>query len=607
MASYKDFDRNIKGYVEVLYDDDIYIPRAFTFLNGKEAPKGFYSSELTNVFTNSRKCDSFLRDGIFYRPEGNVGCYYTLYNSENLEDFYLYIGDDEVPIEKDTNMLTIYMNSNRIIECDINVYKGNDVIETKKVTNSSGCMLLIFNNSLKDCIVEIGNIKCEFGERPIIIEHIDVGATYIYQDNELIEFTITEEVNKLVEETPSNELSLTVGDYDDLFNPLNPQGITKLIDEETKFIAYIGNGDDNYTKMGTFYYNSINHQERQVNIIAYNLMNKLSQVQMRPIQMKRERSPLIDYYTVYKNELRDCIETYISDYYNYDYYIDIVNDDKMALDKFESTNLCELFQTLAMMYGVFYVDRDEKIVVRGIDTTITNSLSLTEQLNEPKYSKENNYKNITYSTEYYSGADVVNKNINLKKKLDKEEIYLAIEVDDLTGTQVDNYNIQFSGVSSVVIDGYNEKNTSFNFIFLKINGNVGDVADITITYTAYASKDKTIVDKKYYDDVISNINISNVCLNSFYGEDYNFTKFIEKIYRYSLNVEYNGDPTIQAGDIIKVETEYGYVPIFIQKHILTFNGGLNGQIEGVEQRVEELFPREDLYPSENLLPNKEGF
>ena len=37
--------------------------------------------------------------------------------------------------------------------------------------------------------------------------------------DELIEFTVTEQVNKLGEEAPNNELNLTIGDYDNSYAP----------------------------------------------------------------------------------------------------------------------------------------------------------------------------------------------------------------------------------------------------------------------------------------------------------------------------------------------------------------------------------------------------
>ena len=57
---------------------------------------------------------------------------------------------------------------------------------------------------------------------------------------------------------------------------------------------------------------------------------------------------------------------------------------------------------------------------------------------------------------------------------------------------------------------------------------------------------------------------------------------LENAPSYEINFEYNGDPSLEAGDYIEVETPYGNKPVFIQKNRFTFNGGLSGSIEGVE-------------------------
>ena len=51
---------------------------------------------------------------------------------------------------------------------------------------------------------------------------------------------------------------------------------------------------------------------------------------------------------------------------------------------------------------------------------------------------------------------------------------------------------------------------------------------------------------------------------------------------YEMKFDYNGDPSLEAGDYINVETPYGYKPLFIQKNRFKFDGGLEGYIEGVE-------------------------
>ena len=50
---------------------------------------------------------------------------------------------------------------------------------------------------------------------------------------------------------------------------------------------------------------------------------------------------------------------------------------------------------------------------------------------------------------------------------------------------------------------------------------------------------------------------------------------------YKIRVSYNGDPSIEAGDMVYVETKYGIKTMFITKNTMTFDGGFSCSIEGV--------------------------
>ena len=79
--------------------------------------------------------------------------------------------------------------------------------------------------------------------------------------------------------------------------------------------------------------------------------------------------------------------------------------------------------------------------------------------------------------------------------------------------------------------------------------------------------------------------MSNPFYDFYLNKDYDditFSNFFDKTYSYEVDLDYNGNPTIEAGDYIEVESNYGKVPIFVQKHTLKYNGGLSGSIEGVE-------------------------
>jgi len=616
MASYKDLNREIKGYVEVLYGVkktsttipiSLGISRNTLYSNNYYLSAFTHSQSLQDTLDTNRLvnnyavlCDEMTSlDGSFFlfnKAENKSGFYSTNtidYYVDYIEgqgyearDFVLKIGDKSNLIDIDTTSLTLYTQNNNFSTSPhgnrifAELYDEEDnIIETTTelffYDNSYGAngnqLIILFENSLKDHYVLIKGLDFEYYDRPAIITHIDLGMSHIYKDNELIEFTVTEEVDKLVQKTPANELSVTIGDYEMIYDPLNPNGITKYLTEDSLFIPYIGiNNDDNeveYTKMGTFYYDSIDYQEGQVTITAYNLINKLNKV------MIKDDNYLLDYpILILKGNLNEKIIAYLNTCYDYDYNIDIENSGIMTTGSLKYICLNELLQMFAMIDGVYYIDRNKKITIKKIDNTVKNTLSKYELKENIKYTNINNIKGIVLKKQ-------LPYRVGLSSAATIEQTHTMINTEDEVVIFSENAllygaNISITGATSYeIISGY-----FLSMIFLKISGEIG--SNVTITVNYYYENRRTQGEISY-GETNANIEIENP-LYFLENISSDFSNFIEKIPTYEVSLNYNGDPTIEAGQYIEVETDYGYIPVFVQKHSLTFDGGLSGTIEGVE-------------------------
>ena len=606
MASYKDLNREIKGYVEVNYNvvDETPILSLFydNTLNTYDIDGADFTTPLQDTYSTSRKTNNYaILDEVYTSLDGS----FLLFDKINqdsgfiskktvreyieLGDRYgenthicLEIGNESNLIENDIKGLTIYTKNNRITSCHAQLLDNEfNIIEEKDVINNSSPLLLIFSNTLQNHFVYIDHINFEYSDRRIMLDHIDIGMTYVYEDNELIEFTVIEEVDKLVQKTPANELTITIGDYDKLYDPLNPTGITEYLTEDVIFIPYIGIADDNgkieYDKMGTFYYDSIDYQEGQATITSYNLIKKISQMQPRPLYSTQSTN-----YIVNKGRLQETLNNYLSNSYGYGYVISIYNENEMKLDTLDYSDLNKILQTMSMLDGIYFIDREENIVIRRINKEIKDILSKTELTADAIYKNINNYKNVTNNTKYYQSSNSKHNTINFTIKLQKSTQYVMLKIDDKTAFNISNSDITYQNATSVVLDSYGNYNCNQNYVFLIVQGTIGQTVSITIDYYGYSSQNEVSVQRKYYEELESNIEISNDAINVTTTDTYNLENFINKIPTYSLSCTYNGNPKIKAGDYIKVETDYGYVSIFIQKHQLTYDGGLSGSIEGVE-------------------------
>ena len=630
MTSYKDFNREIKGYVEVIYDviknvnitTYLSISRHYNYLSNYSLTKFEHSQDLEETYQTERILPKYavlsnnftLLDGsfiLFNKTSNNSGFYskntidyYIDYIEENgyeARDFILEIGSRNELINGDAYGVTVYTQNNNFVksihgnEVFAELYDGDGtLIETSynlKFYNNQ--FFIAFENNINYCYIKIKGFEFEYTDRPAIITHIDLGISHLYIDDELIEFTVTEEVNKLVEETPTNELDVTIGDYGNLYDPLNKEGIANYLTEKVKYIPYIGivsDGQTIYTKMGEFFFNSIDYQDKQVTITAYNLMDELSSVMIKNTNGSLAGTT----FWFYGNTLKSRLETFLSNCYEYDYEINISNELLMLILRLPYESLATFLQQASMLDGIFYIDRDNKIVVREINKTIIESLSKNELLKDINYVNVKNYKSY-YMDISRIGSFGASSTLNTKDNFsvtftltkEVEEICVTSDApEDLAAISTDD--LTYTGATSVDVLGYSNESTSetgkktnqfIYMLFLKVTGTPGTEVTITGKKTYVTEfENETTYPKLMGDDETTNISITNPLIYSYNKSQ----KFIDKMYSYEVSCEYNGNPNIKAGDYIQIESNYGYIPIFVQKHTLTFNGGLSGSIEGVE-------------------------
>lgn len=621
MASYKDLNREIKGYVEVKYNISEETPILSLFYdNGNktyEIDSAEFTTSLQNIYYTSRKSNKYAileenytsLDGSFLlfdkvnQDSGFISDktineyieYGDTHGGDNTQ-ICLEIGSQENLIETDINGLTIYAKYNKITSCHATLYDSEfNIVEERNITDDNSPLLLIFANSLKDKFIYIDHITFENPDRRIMIDHIDIGMSYVYEDNELIEFSVIEEVDKLVQKTPANELTVTIGDYDKLYDPLNLTGITKYLTENATFIPYIGIANDNgkieYTKMGTFYYDSIDYQDGEVTITAYSMMNKLKV----PFTNKTKTFPT---FQVGENKMN----TYLSSEYpqlniNFPYYNEKTEEglanNILTTTMYKNTELLAFLKDISFGIGrIFYIDRDDVLQFINVDKTIKEVLTLNEMGDKPKYVKKDKInvivakiENRSRSDSSYTSMDETKANINFR--VSENPQYLLIESQSGNLGEIIESNTTYSNLNSVEYLTCVDMKPNY-FCFLKAIGEIGNVATITLKGYKYSqssvntSQEYKIYANDYNGERENSIEVNNNLYAAATKLDKGFKKILDNASSYEVSLNYNGNPNIKAGDYIEIETDYGFIPVFVQKHQLTYDGGLSGSIEGVE-------------------------
>lgn len=561
----KSSERRIKGYVEVLYD----LPSVTI------TPVADYSSTYTNIaeIVDGRRIENDYASLDYLPLDGTRLSVLDTINTNAgyiSDDIYEDITNPTITLtftSTETKGLTIYFKDNYPTNMDLTfsdsstmtVYPDNEVVQ------------IIFDEpkTITSVIIDINEM--EYSDRKIKIQEIDLGVSYVYKDQDLLEFTVDEEVNKLTEETPINETSITINNMQDLFNPLNPQGVVKYLSEGSKIIPHIGVLTETqgveYVKMGEFYFDSYtNNSDKTTTLQGKNIIKKL---ESEPLKDDNETPFFAMVLT--ENDFNGFMQNY-----NYDYVLNWVTGNSNILWK--EDNLLKLLKDLAFwQINLFYANRNSVLTFKSIDNTIQDTLTKSELLNDVEYKtiEKTNTLNViknTYTGGSGSTSNFLQETITLTKPT---EIFLISS---------NNPNMMFATVSQSGGTSASIITAGAYLAFVKVTGTVGNT--VTLTFNGQTNQS---VSQTTYSKQLDNITTSNIIeFNS--GIYYvvndtvmeNKKTILNNAPSYEINFEYNGDPSLEAGDYIEVETPYGNKSIFIQKNIFRYNGGLSGSIEGVE-------------------------
>ena len=569
----KEPERRIKGYVEVLYDvEDVNVSVTSNMTSSY--------TELSDITQGGRVKQNY--GTLDYLPLD--GSYLTMDTSNNENSGF--ISDDLSGTETGR---TITLNFSSTTLNGITIYYKNNLPEGTYLTFSDGTTGYIeapedtgneiyMQQYIFDTPKTLTSITIEYNlwryeTRKVKIPRIDLGVSAVYKDQDLIEFTVDEEVNKLVEEVPTNETNVTLNNIYDLFNPLNPQGVVKYLTDGSKIIPHIGVLTETqgveFVKMGEFYFDSYtNNSDKTTTLVGKNIIKKL---ESEPLKNENNTDFLT---TIFE---RIEFEGLMSNYnYNYIYNENWIN---AATVLWKENNLLKFLKDLSFwQMNLFYGDRNSNLMFRKLDSTTKDTLTKNELLNDVEYKTIDklNTLNIVKNTYTASSSSTTTKLIEEKVTLSKspETFLITNSSPDMIASTVSQSG--GTGVTKISSGIYSN--------FVTVTGTIG--SNVTLTFNG---KSGANVSKKTFSKQLPNTTISNVL--EFDSDIYYMVSdntvtsklpILENAPSYEINFEYNGDPSLEAGDYIEVETPYGNKPVFIQKNRFTFNGGLSGSIEGVE-------------------------
>lgn len=564
----KEPERRIKGYVEVLYD----LP------NVSITP----TTNMTSTYTPTSEISNGIRVENLYGSVDYLpldGSYITMDTTNTnigfiSDDLFEDLTNPTITLSFSSTTvkgITMYFRNNTPTNLTINY---SDETSDTITNNENDIVQVIFSEQKTLTSVEVVINDVMYPDRKIYCMEIDLGVTQVYKDQDLIEFTVDEEVNKLVEEVPVNETNIILNNMTDLFNPLNPKGIVPYLSENTLIKPYIGVLTENlgveYVKMGEFYFDSYtNNSDATTTLVGKNIIKQLSEETI----IDDNETNLFNTFLV-----KSDMQTYLQ---NYNYIINKFDWKRnISLVALQNNSLINLLKDMNFYQdNLFYANRENQLNFNVLNMQILDTLTKTELINDVEYKnidKINTIKVIKKSStagNNVSSREIVRESVILQKQT---EIFLfKSDSPNLITATVS----QSGGTSATIIS------QGMYYAFVKVVGTIGNTVTIILSSTANRTNTEIqyeLTNKGSEKEVSltfdSPVNFYAIA-NTGYIKN---SDILSRTPSYEMRFDYNGDPSLEAGDYINVETPYGYKKLFIQKNRFKFDGGLEGSIEGVE-------------------------
>ena len=561
----KKTERQIKGYVEVLYDlPDISLIEEQTNTNIDSTYTSF-----DEIFNGMRVEN--LYGSLDYLPLN--GQYLTM-DTTNVNSGFIsdeLFEDLTIPTvtlsfsSTTAKGITLYFRENIPTNLTLNYSDGS----SDTIINENEIVQVIFENFKTLTSVQIVINDMMYQDRKIYLMEIDLGITQVYKDQDLIEFTIDEEVNKLVEEVPINECNITLNNMNNLFNPLNPKGIVPYLSENTLIKPYIGVLTDTlgaeYVKMGEFYFDGYTNDSDSTTTLTGK--NVIKQLEKEILNIDRNGySPFRA--RTYQEDFEEFMDNYDYEFNNLDFY-PVYNADCL-----NNIYLLNYLKDISFFNNtLLFADRNNKLNLKNIDTNIKDNLTKTELINDAKFIKIDKINTFIYPTETTSSIETVTNRViyDTNVTLEKSSQYILCSSS--------NPNLGTSYVSQTTATSAEVYSSGNYLCFVKVTGTVGNTVNFKLS-SQYNVNIGEQINKKTIKS--QNEKENTIEINAKLKKDINSINILNYTPSYEMSFDYNGDPSLEAGDYISVQTPYGYKNLFIQKNRFKFDGGLEGSIEGVE-------------------------
>lgn len=605
--------RELYGYVDVNYATRDYekevaqIPMALDLvpsdgsglIQGSKLMKRY--ATLENNYT--------LLDGSYFVSNENV-----LHTENGFVSNYVFgeIGDNTIKInnaseEEPLNGFTIYFVDNLPFEFTLNITTlvtdpdSGDIVEEVQTidirNNNSMVYQHIFgvNTYVKDITLTINSM--DRTDNRIRIAYVDFLISDLYYGDELVDFNVTEEIDLLVENIPVNTCSISLNNYPDesggmKFDPINPVGLVPYLTENTTLVPYIGvltedNGIE-YVPMGVFYLSDWSSDvDGNVTLNGKNLIERL-----KNITITSDGTFLTNTFT------GQTMNTYLTNMTGYTFRLPTGGTYHNTY--LRHTNLLDYlkaqlpFRTMGHTLGTdiyipykFYISRDNVVMLNILNEESVDTIDRTQLKDDLKYETKSiinkvEMTDITNYTMYSSQSENV---IDDSHTIMEEEEYVWYNFDKyiryVSSTNF-SYTVTSGSGAAELID------VNHYMAYIKFTGTIGSV--INIVYSARIYEEPPTKLWIFTNDYKTGDTLE-LDFHEYFDANDDYLESSARFYltrdkKYKVSASTVGDPSLESGDTIAIQTRYtdtneGYKNVIITKQQFTFDGGLSCELEGL--------------------------
>lgn len=611
--------RQMKGYVEIEYTDSTAkdnasvsnCPQILKIGNDFLSDEAIIDDDRKGKNYASLEEDYFRLDGTFVLPNNvadkNPGIGYV----SNLT----FENDMEIPITPfqistsfeegaTVNGLTMYFQNNNPLSLEIQVTSGTNIetfTEEDCTISSNGVVQLIFSDRVIS-FLRIYVTDVLYPNRRLRLQEVDFGLSAIYEGEELISFKTIEQIDRFNDSIPSNEIEVKIGDFNSSFDFKNDKGITKYLNNNVLIKPYVGvvtdeNGIE-YCLKGTYWLDSYDTDGKEATLNGKDVYSKLQDKDFDKYYVvvdgrKQQPGATVSDWLKFKAEKWGV--TIDDKHSKGDEIYDFIDEIYSKID----TKVNNLQKMSIVGGGTFNSDRYGNVVYKSLySENMTNNtgkfIDFDTMKDYPKIAINTPIKTFTVNETTVTSVEPPDKyDVLYENSFDyigDVELYVDVEewsdmlVPELSncsllksswsvdptqpegeqgyyGSIQDTYaylKLRCNGNSSVKIKGYNDQtNTTANTKSVESTG-----PDISITNDFIATNGYT--DIKKMSDAIIDFNIANRN-------------------KYSISFSYNGDPSIECGDVMYAESKYdeeNYDRFIVTKIESEFKGSYFENIEG---------------------------